>query len=95
MLSGTLLERGALRYTPAGVPAIEFKLTHQSEQIEAGMPRKVECEISCIALGSAANLMNATKPGDGLKLGGFIAARSLKIRTPVLHVNTIEFLEGN
>ena len=94
-MSGTLLERGALRYTPAGVPALEFKLTHQSEQIEAGIPRKVECEISCIALGPAANLMSATKPSDGLKLCGFLAARSLKIKTPVLHVNMIEFLEGN
>jgi primosomal replication protein N len=94
-LSGVLLERGAKRYTPAGLPAIEFRLTHQSEQLEAESLRKVECEMPCVALGAMANLMAATKPGDGLVVSGFLAARSLKVRSPVLHVTTIEFLEGN
>jgi len=39
-LSGRLLELGALRYTPAGLAALEFKLAHESEQDEAGAKRK-------------------------------------------------------
>jgi hypothetical protein len=50
-LAGTLIERKALRFTPAGVPVIECLIGHQSEQLEAGSPRRVECEIPAIALG--------------------------------------------
>ncbi len=97
-LSGVVLERGALRYTPAGIPVIEFRLLHESEQIEAETLRKVECEMPCIALGPVVKLIAALKPGEGMeriRIGGFLAARSLKVRSPVLHVTTIEFIEGN
>ncbi|CAB1367641.1 Primosomal replication protein N (fragment) [Denitratisoma oestradiolicum] len=57
--------------------------------------RRVECEMSCVAVGPSANLLTGAQTGDGLHVSGFIAARSLKSRTPVLHVKTIEFLEGN
>jgi primosomal replication protein N len=90
-----LLERGVIRYTPAGVPVVEFLLVHSSRQLEAGSERQVECEVSCVALGQMAQLLAATKVGDGIRVGGFLAARSLKRRTPVLHVNTVEFVEGN
>jgi primosomal replication protein N len=36
----------------------------------------------------------AAKPGDGVRVAGFLAARSLKRRSPILHVNTVEFVEG-
>ncbi|MDK9725702.1 MAG: primosomal replication protein N [Sterolibacteriaceae bacterium MAG5] len=94
-MSGKLLERGVLRYTPAGVPAIEFRLGHESEQLEAEKLRRVECEMACIALGTPALMLKDASPGSGLNLEGFIAARSVKSRTPVLHVTKIEYLEGN
>ncbi len=89
-----MLERGTLRHTPAGVAVVEFRISHVSEQIEAGSPRRVECEMPCVLLGPMANLLTDAKPGDGLKIGGFLAAKSLKNPAPVLHVNTMEFLEG-
>ena len=92
-LAGKLQERGSLRYTPAGVPVIEFRIAHASEQIEAATPRRVECELVCVAVGSPALLLKETSPGMGLVVGGFLAARSLKQKTPVLHVTTIEFVE--
>ena len=94
-LTGQLLERGVLRYTPAGLPALEFRLGHESEQIEAEKPRKVECEMACLALGTTALLLKDAKPGDKLALEGFVAARSVKSKSPVLHVTKLEFLEGN
>lgn len=94
-LSGRLQERGALRYTPAGIPVLEFNLTHESLQTEAEGERMVRCEIDCVAVGNQAQLLAAVKPGDELKVSGFLAARSLKRRMPILHVNTIEFVEGN
>ena len=94
VLTGKLLELAALRYTPAGVAALNFRIAHASQQIEAGSPRTVECEIAALALGQTALLLAGAKPGDGVRLTGFLAAKSLKSRTPVLHVNEIEFLEG-
>lgn len=94
-LSGYLQERGALRRTPAGIPVLEFSLTHESIQIESEVERKVHCEMNCVAIGSQAQLLATIKPGDELKVSGFLAARSLKRRMPILHVNTIEFVEGN
>ena len=78
-LSGRLLERGALRRTPAGIPVLEFTLAHGSTQVEADSERKV---------------LLAAGVGDGIRVTGFLAARSLKRRSPMLHVNTVEFVEG-
>ena len=93
-LSGRLLERGALRRTPAGIPVLELLLAHVSTQVEADVERKVECEMACVAMGRPAQVLLAAKPGDRIKLIGFLAARSLKRRSPILHVNTVEFVEG-
>ena len=94
-LSGQLIERKALRYTPAGVPVSEFRIGHQSEQIEAGLLRRVECELAVIALGVPARLVQELPLGAGVRIEGFLAARSRNSRQPTLHVNTIEFVEGN
>jgi len=51
--------------------------------------------MACVALGPTAQLLAGAKPGDAVKLGGFLAAKSLKSRTTILHVDTIEFLEGS
>ena len=94
-LSGRLLAKSALRHTPSGMPVLEFILGHRSRQEEAGTAREVGCEITCIALGVSAGLLNIARLGDWLTVSGFLAAKSLKSRTPVLHVKEIEFQEGN
>ena len=83
-----------LRCTPAGVSVVEFVLDHRSDQDEAGIRRRVECEIKCIALATLAGSLNVTDLGTQMTVEGFLAATSLKNRTPVLHVISIEFLEG-
>jgi primosomal replication protein N len=93
-LSGELRAKGPLRSTPAGVPVVEFVVGHVSGQEEAGMSRKVECEMNCVSIGAVAGLVGAAALGTGLVVTGFVAARSLKSRAPVLHVKSIEFLEG-
>ena len=94
-LSGRLLAKSSLRHTPSGVPVLEFSLGHQSDQEEAGASRQVGCEIACVALGTSAGLLAVARLGDCLTVKGFLAAKSLKSRTPVLHVKEIEFQEGN
>ncbi|MQM34563.1 MAG: primosomal replication protein N [Candidatus Accumulibacter phosphatis] len=93
-LAGVLIERKALRFTPAGVPVVECLIGHQSEQVEAGSPRRVECEIAAIAVGATAQWLQAATPGAALHLTGFLAARSRNSKQPRLHVTMIEFVEG-
>jgi primosomal replication protein N len=84
-----------LRYTPAGVPVSEGWLQHSSSQIESGAERLVEVEIAVVALGENARWLQAAPLGGSVKLTGFLAAKSRNSKSPVLHVNTLEYLEGN
>lgn len=93
-ISGRIIELAHLRHTPAGVPVLNFRIAHASDQIEAGLPRKVECELQAVSLGQTAVVLRGAKPGDGVKLTGFLAAKSSQSNQLVLHVERIEFLEG-
>jgi primosomal replication protein N len=88
-----LLELSALRYTPAGIAAVEFRLQHESQQAEAGTSRKIEAEIGAIAFEAQARLLAGARLNTGLKLQGFLAAKSRRSKKLVLHVTDIEFIE--
>lgn len=92
-LSATLSELTALRHTPAGIPAIQCTLAHQSRQTEAGQEREVTVELPAIALGDLAHLLASAPVGVALQAEGFLAAQSLRNRRPVLHLTKIEFIE--
>lgn len=83
----------ALRYTPAGVPRVEFRLAHQSRQQEAAGEREVNVTLSAVALGDPALQAAKLKPGDAIAVKGFLSRRSLKSDYPVLHVNQIKLLQ--
>ena len=93
-MSGRLLELGALRYTPAGVAAVEFKLAHESEQDEAGGRRSIRAEIGAIAFETQAKLLAGRPLGSSVRVQGFLGAKSKRSKRLVLHVTNIEFIEG-
>ena len=77
-----------LRYTPAGIPLLSFVLQHASEQIEAGLKRKVECEVNAVALGDLAS--SHIQLGSSVKVKGFLAKRSAKSTQLVLHIEQLQ-----
>jgi len=77
------------------VPVVECLVGHQSEQIEAGSTRRVECEIQAIGLGETAKWLQAATPGAQVHMTGFLAAKSQHSKQLRLHVTKIEFVEGN
>lgn len=93
-LTGSIIERKALRYTPAGVPVSEATLSHVSDVMEAGLPRKVEFEVSLLALAETARWLECAEFGKLIEVEGFLAARSKRSRQLVMHVNTLKFVEG-
>jgi primosomal replication protein N len=88
------VELGALRYTPAGIPVVEFKLDHESEQDEAGAKRKVKAEIAAVAFETQARLISRIQINSDLKVKGFLSAKTRRSKKLVLHVTNIEFSEG-
>jgi len=79
-----------IRYTPAGIPLLSFVLQHASEQIEAGLKRKVECEVNAVVLGDLAT--SNIQLGSAIKAKGFLAKRSAKSTQLVLHIEKLEVI---
>ena len=98
-LDATLAQCSDLRYTPAGIPALECLLKHASIQPEAGGNRKVDCEIAAVAFGEPAVALARVPAGTALRCSGFIARRYRTGAAVALHVNEFETLgnalEGN
>ena len=89
-LIATLIEREAIRYTPAGVPIVALKLAHQSVQAEAGVDRSVEFEMSAFAADRIALRLDRVPLGSSLRLDGFLASRRRNTKALVLHLTEFE-----
>ena len=94
MLDATLAERGDLRYTPAGIPALDCVLKHASVQTEAGSDRKVDCELAAVAFGDSAKALAKLPMGTTVRCQGFLARRYRTGITIALHVNEFETLDN-
>ena len=70
VLSAQLLERGVVRYTPAGLPVIDCRLQHESTVTEDGQPRRISLEIKALAIGAIARPMSALMLGQTALYGG-------------------------
>ena len=88
VLAALLVERKAMRYTPAGLPALDLKLLHESEVSEDGQPRKVSMEIRAVALGGITKAANVLALGTPAQFAGFLAA-SRNGKGLVFHVTDI------
>jgi primosomal replication protein N len=73
VLSAQLVERGATRYTPAGLPAVDLVLKHASTVTEDGQPRKVSLEIKAVAIGEITRRFCALQLGQSGDFAGFLA----------------------
>ena len=88
-LDATLTTRDTLRYTPAGIPAIDCTLTHASVQAEAGGERNVECELHAVAFADVALEVSRLAAGSTVRCEGFLARRYRTGITVALHITNI------
>ncbi|AKJ68281.1 primosomal replication protein N [Pandoraea thiooxydans] len=89
-LEASVVEMGSLRYTPAGIPAIECTLTHAGSVLEAGTPRQIEFNISAVALGEIVEGVMALGLGQPVRLSGFLARKHRNSRTLVFHITALQ-----
>ena len=94
-MDARLAARADLRFTPAGIPALDFQLAHESAQSEAGGERRVACDLAAVALGPVARNLAAVSVGANVRCRGFLARRYRTGLSVALHVNEFELLEGN
>ncbi len=91
VISATVQSLESLRYTPAGLPLLRLQLQHDSEQSEAGLNRKVQCQLAAVLIGEKANL--TLQSGDQIKVKGFLAQRSAKSTQVVLHIQELQRIQ--
>ncbi len=89
ILSAALVERGVLRYTPAGLPALDLQLKHESELMEDGVARKVLMELRAVAIGAITQALGSMALGEAGLFGGFLAA-ARNGRGVLFHITSVE-----
>jgi primosomal replication protein N len=86
-------EAKPLRYTPAGVPALDLEVEHEGQVIEAGSERQVKLGLKAQSFGLMAEQLQKAPLGATLKISGFLdAARGG--RGTVLHITAFEILNS-
>ena len=88
-LTACIAEQAALRYTPAGLPALDVILEHASEVQEAGQNRKVQLKIRALAIGSLAERLVKQAVGSVWTFKGFLATPR-QGKSVVLHIQEFQ-----
>ena len=88
-LDAAIAEAAPLRYTPAGLPALDLRLEHESQVVEAGQPRQVKAAVKAVAIGSVAETLVRQPIGSHWAFTGFLATPR-NGKHPVLHIQSFE-----
>lgn len=89
ILNARIAQAKALRYTPAGLPALDLTLEHESEALEAGNRRQVKVEIRAVAFGTDAETLARQDIGSAFRFTGFLA-NFRNGKHPVLHIQSFQ-----
>ncbi len=73
ILTASIAELSSLRYTPAGLPALDLRLEHESMLQEAGQDRLVKASAKAVAFGALAERLVKQAIGSSWKFNGFVA----------------------
>jgi primosomal replication protein N len=63
-----------MRYTPAGLPALDLRLEHESQVEEAGQTRQITLAFKAVALGATAERLSQQAIGAHWRFSGFLAS---------------------
>jgi primosomal replication protein N len=74
VLTAALAQRDALRYTPAGLPAVNLWLAHASETQEEGQARQITASVKAVAFGAVAEHLVQQAIGSTWCFSGFLAS---------------------
>jgi len=79
-----------MRYTPAGLPALNLRLEHESQVSEAGGQRTVKVVVKAVAFGTLAERLAKQAIGSVWKFSGFLV-NTPRGKSVVFHIQ--DFLQ--
>jgi len=88
-----MLEKSALRYSPAGIPIASAILVHSSQQVQATSERQVEFEITALAAGEISKRFLEIELGVLMAFTGFLARKNRNSKTLVFHITEFEKID--
>ena len=90
-LTARIAQLSELRYTPAGLPAINLVLEHEGQQSEAGGSRQVKLSIKAVAFGTLAEQAARLDLSIDCRFKGFlVSARTGK--SVIFHIQEFSTL---
>jgi primosomal replication protein N len=89
VLNACIAEVSALRYTPAGLPALDLRLDHESDIEEAGQQRQVKASVKTVAVGNLAAQLAQQPLGSVWQFTGFLASPR-NSKNVVLHIQNFQ-----
>ena len=72
-LSAVVVQVQSLRYTPAGIPAVNLVLEHESTVTEMDTPRLVKLQLRAVAFGAQAETLSRQGLDSVCEFHGFLA----------------------
>lgn len=91
LLSAQLIERATMRYTPAGLPALDIRLAHASQVVHAGSPRQISLEVHATAIGDIALDIEKLAVGTTAMFTGFLG-KQRNGKGLMLHISELAFV---
>jgi primosomal replication protein N len=88
-LAAQVVERGPLRYTPAGLPALDLRLSHGSQVMQDGHPRQVSFEMHALGVGEVVRILDRLPVGTIGTFRGFLG-KQRNGRGVVFHIQEFE-----
>lgn len=96
-ITGTVVDVGRSRVSPAGVPQQRISIEHRSRQVEAGIPREARCRLDVKVAGTElAGIARELQVGQRVGIEGFLAQAGFKGSDAgiVVHATRIQVLDG-
>jgi primosomal replication protein N len=89
VLQASIVERGPLRYTPAGMPALDLSLRHEGQVREDQSMRTIAVDVKAKAIGGITRQVQTLQLGQAMVFEGFVAA-GRNGRGMVFHITTVD-----
>jgi primosomal replication protein N len=92
ILRAQVLQLGSIRYTPAGLMALDLGLKHEGQAQEAGKPRQVSLEIKALGIGEICKRLQSLGVGAEALFKGFLSHQR-NGRGMIFHVTAVEAVD--
>ncbi len=69
---------------------VSARLLHESEQVEAGIARRVEFEMAAVAAGQTAEMLERAEMGLMYRFCGFMARKNRNSKALLFHLTDFE-----